>query len=166
MTIESLESGLEIASYLVVILSVPIALWKYLQSKRREQEQREFEAYHVANEKYFHYLDLCFSNPDLDIFKYSDELLEKEGLLEQKRELIAFCNITSMFERAHFMYADTGDLHKDIQWYGWDGMIGFYCQKDNFRRAWKVIGRDWDKDFLKYMDRKIAESEEASFDDL
>ena len=65
---EEVIRTLEAISYLVTIIGLPIGLFVFVYEKRRERKDRERQAYQSANDKYIDLLNLCLTNPDLDIF--------------------------------------------------------------------------------------------------
>lgn len=103
------------------------------------------------DEKYLEYQDLCIRYPYLDIFDVPDshpiELNEKQ----KKEELIAFTMLISIFERAFLMYHDQSSDLKSKQWSGWNEYIKSYCERKNFRIAWKICGSSFDSDFQEFV---------------
>lgn len=144
---------LEALSYLVVLLGVPVGLFQYFRAVKKEQLDREYGTYNALDEKFLEFQNMCLAHPDLDIFDVPDK---KPGTLtaeQQKKELIAFTILFSIFERAYLMYHDQSTAIKQKQWTGWDEYIRDFCRRENFKRAWRESGATYDKDFEEYIRR-------------
>lgn len=149
--VQSLKLVLEILSLSAVVLGVPAGLGQYYLSVRKEQQDREYGTYDALDNKFHEYQRLCFDNPDLDIHDVPLASAGPASAERQRREDIAFTILFAIFERAYLMYADQSTELKEKQWAGWDEYIRSFCQRENFRRAWRVSGSTFDADFEQYM---------------
>ena len=96
----------QVISQAIVALGIPIALFTYLNSKRRERREQEYSAYHALDEKYGQYLEMCVRYPKLDMYHLP---LDREVVLshEERIQQYALCEILiSLMERAYVMYRD------------------------------------------------------------
>ena len=150
---------LEALSFLVVLLGVPIGIVQYFRTVKREQLDREYGTYNALDEKFLEFQNLCLENPDLDIFDVPDKTSGTLTPEQQKKELIAFTILFSIFERAYLMYHDQSTAIKQKQWTGWDEYIQDFCKRENFKRAWLESGATFDKDFEQYVQRFVQEGE-------
>jgi len=146
---------LETLSYLTILIGFPLAIYQFWRAARKEELDREYGTYNALDEKYIDYQRLCFQNSDLDVFDIPDASKKPLSEDQQKRELIAFTMLFSIFERAYLMYYDEDTEIKQKQWVGWHEYIGSYCKRDNFRSAWATSGTTFDSDFQKYMTKMI-----------
>lgn len=155
MTFEEWTEIFELASYVVIILGVPAALYQYRRKTLREQQDREYGTYNALDEKYLEFVRLCFEHPQLDIFDIPDAQPAPATPKDQKQELIAFTMLFSIFERAYLMYADQSSRIKQRQWSGWLEYITEYCMRENFRRAWRISGNTFDTTFQEFVEGVI-----------
>lgn len=152
MNNHALMEFLQVLSYLSGIIGIPLAILVYWNNKRKERKEREYETYHSIDEKYVIYLQLCVQNPELDLYYIP---LEEEVHLtaEQKiKQYALFEILVSLMERAFFMYSDKNSKIKESQWVGWDNFIRIWCKRENFRRIWKMVGKDFDENFYAYIE--------------
>jgi hypothetical protein len=149
---------LEALSYLTILVGFPLAIYQFWRAARKEALDREYGTYNALDEKYLEFQRLCLENPRLDIFDISDP--KPNGLTpeEEKKELIAFTMLFSIFERSYLMYSAEDSNLKARQWTGWNEYISAYCKRDNFRRAWQVSGNTFDTDYQNYMAKMILPS--------
>ncbi len=153
--LEKIVKILEGISYCVVIIGLPVAIFQFFRNTKKEREKRELDGIIKANEQYWEFLTICFENPSLDIFDISDEEIVK-SFKGNKKELIGFTMLVALFERVFVMtYKNQNDSFRERHWSGWQELIDRYCQRQGFHDAWKVIGVDWDKEFLDYMNSRI-----------
>lgn len=146
---------LEACSFLVVLLGVPIGVLQYVQAVKREQIDREYGTYNALDEKFIEFQNLCLTHPDLDIFDVPDKTPGTLTAEQKKKELIAFTILLSIFERAYLMYHDQATILKQKQWTGWDEYIQDFCNRENFKRAYRESVATYDKDFEQYIRRFI-----------
>ncbi|MEX5281947.1 hypothetical protein [Nitrospira tepida] len=97
---------LEELSFLIVLVGVPIGLIQYFRAVKKEQIDREYGTYNALDEKFLEFQNMCLAHPDLDIFDVPDKTPGTLTAEQQKKELIAFTILFSIFERAYLMYHD------------------------------------------------------------
>jgi hypothetical protein len=150
---------LQILSYLASIIGIPAAILVFWDEKRKERKEREYRTYNSIDEKYFVYLQLCIQNPELDLFYLP---LEKKVRLtaEQKiKQAALFEVLVAMMERAYLLYSDQTTRVKKVQWAGWDNYIRIWSKRKNFRRIWKLVGKDFDENFYNYMNSVLDDTD-------
>lgn len=169
---ESAVKTLEAISYIVTIVGFPVAIFALIYEKQKERKLLEQQSYLTANDKYIEFLNLCLSNPDLDIFDISIKE-QNEYLKEDKksidRELISFSILISIWERAFLFYQTRLTEKSRQEWLGWESYISDYCKRDNFLIAWKILGQQFNPDFEcriniiieKVTPQKLFEGDEA-----
>jgi hypothetical protein len=161
VTFKELKEISEVASYLTIVLGLPLALYQYRRKTYKEQLDREYGTYNALDEKYLEFVRLCFDYPQLDIFDIPDASPSKAPPIEEKRELIAFTMLFSIFERAYLMYADQRSTIKKRQWSGWHEYLTEYCARVNFRRAWRISGNTFDTSFQEFVELTIRQAAPA-----
>lgn len=137
----------------VVILSVPFGVYEYYRNSRRERQEREHLIYDSAEKAYMDFLTLCFENPELDLFDIPDQRSPCPSPEDQKRELIAFTMLVTVFERAFVLHRTLRSPSVMGRWLGWEAYIADYSKRHNFRKAWQQIGDQFDTQFQQYMHR-------------
>ena len=151
----------QIFYYIALGLTGPIALIGYLQAKRKEEQQKEDGTYHALDEKYLEYQKLCLRHPELDVFDYPSPRTGPVTEEIKKKELIMFTILVSIFERAFIMYRGQSERVRERQWKGWEQYIEQFCQRPNFREAWKVIGEMFDADFHEFVQTKFLTADQT-----
>lgn len=156
-SLHELQSIAEIISSIMIIVGVPLSVFKYWQAKNRERNESEYKTYDVVDEKYIQFQQLCFQHPRLDIGPTPNVTTHELTEAEKKQEMLAFTILLSLFERTFIMYSPQSTEMKESQWKGWEQYLGEYCRRENFRRAWKLYGYSYDVEFQKRVDRLIKE---------
>ncbi|MDP4265394.1 MAG: hypothetical protein Q8941_22905 [Bacteroidota bacterium] len=142
----------------ILILGLPIAVIQYISTTKKEKKDREYETYNSLDEKYVEWEKLCLEYPQLDIYDVKDSIPPVLNAKEKKEEMILFTILFSIFERAYILYSDESTQMKKDQWIGWHLYITNYCQRDNFRQAWRVTGATFDDRFQKYMKENMEKN--------
>ena len=158
MSLSHVKDIFELASYIVVVLGVPIGLFQYYQSKVRERQERESRVFDAVSASYLDFQRTCLQYPYLDVFDIPDAAPATLTPAQQKEELIAFAILFSIFERAYLLYVANQTPITEAQWQGWDQHMRGYFRRANFRRAWHTGDGSYDPRFNEYMRRIEAES--------
>ena len=159
--LQLLKEVFELLSYVAIIVGVPVGLYQYYRTVKREQQDREYGTYNALDEKYLEFQQLCLEHPELNVFDVPDSSPAHLSNTQQKQELIVFTMLFSIFERAYPMYSDQSTIIKERQWSGWHEYIGEYCRRSNFRKAWAVSGQTFDSTFQDYMAHRLNELRNA-----
>lgn len=156
-TLVEWKGALESISYLIVIASIPTAIFSYYITNKKEREDREFGTFDSLDDKFIEFQLLCLDKPYLNIFDVEDEHPVVLTALQKKEELIAYSVLFAIFERAYVMYKARGFHKHNSQWQGWVEVMHVYVQRQNYRDAWAVNGFGWDGEFEAYMNQLIQE---------
>jgi len=148
---ENFKLYCEIASHLITLLGVPVAIYAYLQEKSKERREREYGTYNSLDDKYIEFLNLCLENTDLDIYHIAKKGENEYKTDEKARETIIFEILISILERAFLMYHDQSSKVKKEQWEGWNGYMEDWLKRENFQRAWEKLGYQWEVNFENHM---------------
>jgi len=154
----SLIRILQIAAYVINILGFPLALYIFFKEKKKERYDREYGTYNALDDKYIHYLELCFKHPDLDIFDIPLDNKTERSPAQERQERIMFTILISILERAFLMYKDQSTKLKRRQWTGWIEYMKDWSKRANFRKEWQNLGTQFDSDFVNYMNKLIYSS--------
>lgn len=148
----------ELLSYIILIISAPIAVITYIISDNKEKADRQFGTYDALDDKFIEFQMLCLEKPYLNIFDIDDDNEVELTDLQKKEEIIAFSILFSIFERACIMYRERSYKDKGKQWEGWKEVMEEYAKRENFREAWTKNGFGWDHTFKRLMDDIINQS--------
>lgn len=153
-----LSQYLEIATFIITIFGVPVAIYIYLQEQKHQREEREYGTYDALDDKYIELQQLCLDYPNLDIFDTPFNKIPDltEGELKQE-EAILLIRI-SIFERAYLMYQREIAKAKQNQWEGWDIEIQEWLERQNFKKIWDIHKQYYDQRFVSYFEDKRSET--------
>jgi hypothetical protein len=151
MTLADLKDILEALSYIATIIGIPIAIGVFLYEKRKDRAASELETYMRSNDKYIGYLTLCLQYPELGGFdNFPDEEEVKLSNLSPE-QLTLFTVLISTMETGFLLYRTQGSAIRDSQYRGWYEYMIYWANRDAFRRAWRALSTQFDKDFEKTM---------------
>lgn len=156
-TLVKWKDVLESLSYLIVIASIPTAIFSYIITNKKERKDREFGTFDSLDDKFIEFQLLCLEKPYLNIFDVEDEHPVALTTLQKKEEVIAYSVLFAIFERAFVMYKARGFNKYNVQWQGWVEVMNVYAQRDNYRDAWAVNGFGWDGEFEAFMNKIMEE---------
>ncbi|RDH80780.1 MAG: hypothetical protein DIZ80_17305 [endosymbiont of Galathealinum brachiosum] len=149
-----LSQYLEIATFIITIFGLPVAIYIYLQEQKLQREEREYGTYDALDDKYIELQQLCLDYPNLDVFDtpFNKKPDLTEGELKQE-EAILLIRI-SIFERAYLMYQREVAKAKQNQWEGWDIEIQEWLERQNFKEIWDIHKQYYDRRFVTYFENK------------
>ncbi len=138
-------------------LGIPFALYVFMRDKRHSREAKERETYQLLQSEYSNYLRLCLDNLDLPLHDFRPAIHGALTPEQEKRRMIAFEILVSMFESAYFLYSgDHSSAFKKRQWTGWDQYIKDWVDREDFRSAWQEqLGSQFDSQFINYINGLI-----------
>jgi hypothetical protein len=145
---------LELINKIIVIIGLPLGLYRYIITKQKEKRDREYGTYDALDDKFIEFQKLCLDHPELNTFDVPDKTPKQLTEKEKKEELILFTILFSIFERAYILYNlynKTDQKIKNDQWKGWNDYIQSYSQRNNFVQAWKESGTTFDANFENFM---------------
>lgn len=147
-----------LATALAAFVGIPVAVLTYAAQKRKDRRLREMETYLQAKREYVEYLTLCLQNPDLGGYDLS--LLEPHVSASGMdiRKLTMFTILTAMLEAGFILYADQRQEGRARQWAGWQQYLRMWASRPDFRKAWPVVGPQFDSVFVQEMGRLIDET--------
>jgi hypothetical protein len=149
----------QILANLSIVLGIPVSLYLFYTEKEKERREREYGTYNALDDKYIDYLKLCLAYPEYDIFDIPNEENKEMSPEKRRMQLMLFSILVSILERSFLMYKDQSTKIKRDQWSGWDSYIRDYTSRISFREAWKLIGDDFDRNFVEYVNNIIKSIE-------
>ncbi len=152
---------LEMLSYLVTIVGLPLAILTFVWEQRKERRNEEEEIFQRLSDEYREFLKLVLDNADL-------HLLRREGapadLTEEQKErrLAIFGILISLFERAYLLvYEEHMDKQTRRMWQSWEDYMREWVRRADFRDALPALLEGEDEEFTHYISQLMNEEQKA-----
>src|SRR5512139_3539363 len=100
-------------SYIVTVISLPLAILVFLYEQRKERNNEEEEVYQLLSDNYQDFLKIVLANPDLRLFtpEQTPELSDEQ----RERMTIIFSMLISIFERAYLLLYEEDMKEKEAR---------------------------------------------------
>lgn len=150
----------ELASYIVTVFGLPLAIGTFIYEQRKERENEEEEVYLLLSDAYHEFLKLVLANPDLQLRTQSANFdLTPE---QEERRQVIFDILISLFERAYLTaFEDQMTTRQARRWHSWDDYMREWCRRADFRRLLPRLLQGEDEDFARYIRRLEQEELQA-----
>ncbi len=152
----SARETLEMLSYIVTIIGLPVAIITYMLEQRKERQNEEEEIFQRLSDEYREYLKLVLDNSDL-------HLLRREGRQtalsedQAERRLAIFGILISLFERAYLLvYEENMSRHTQRMWQSWEDYMREWLRRAEFREALPLLLEGEDMEFTRYIQKLMA----------
>ena len=149
----SLLEWAELASYVVTIFGLPLAIYVFLLERHKQRENEEGEIHQRLSDEYNDFLKLVIENADL-------QLLRRDGAPapmtaeQQERKLAIFGILVALFERAYILvYEENMDKQHGRLWLSWEDYMGDWCKRRDFRDALPDLLQGEDPEFAQHIFR-------------
>jgi hypothetical protein len=150
----------EIASYVVTVLGLPLAIGIFVWQEIKERANEEEEGYQLLSDAYNDFLKIVLAHPDLHL--RANEPLPNPTAEQNERMLVIFDMLISLFERAYLVaYSQGMTVQQKRHWNSWDDYMREWCRREDFFNALPLLLRGEDADFQAYI-RRIAQEERGS----
>jgi hypothetical protein len=147
----------ELASFIVTVLGLPLAIGIFLWQERKERANEEEEGYQMLSNAYNDFLKVVLAHPDLQL--RTNTPLPNPTQEQNERMLVIFDMLISLFERAYLVaYSEDMNAQQRRYWNSWDDYMREWCRREDFHNALPLLLRGEDPDFQKYI-RQIVEQE-------
>jgi hypothetical protein len=151
---------LAIAANAATALALIVGAWQFVRESDAGREQRRFGVYNELNSQYVDYLKMCVEYPWVDGFETRlQEPRAPRNPKEQRIEEAVYLTLVSLLERAYVFYVKVlpkDDAWAKTQWDGWALYADRFAQRERFRENWPLIRMEFDTDFTKWMDERVA----------
>lgn len=146
----------EIASYVVTVIGLPLAIFLFLFQQRKERANEEDEVYQLLSDAYNDFLRVVIDNPDLRL--RSNAPTPDLSAEQQERMLLIFDMLVSLLERAYLTAydADMNDQQRR-RWNSWEDFMREWIRRDNFYYRLPELLRGEDPEFAAYVRRVAAD---------
>ncbi len=151
----SFLEGWELASYIVTVVGLPLAILTFVWEQRKERQNEDEEIFQRLSDEYREFLKLVLDNSDLHLLRR--EVSRVDFTEEQKeRRLAIFGILISLFERAYLLvYEEKMDKQTRRMWQSWEDYMREWVRRAEFREALPTLLEGEDDEFQAYM-RKLA----------
>ena len=154
----SMESW-ELASYIVTVIGLPLAIGIFLFEQRKERENEDEEAYQILSDAYTDFLKLVLAHPDLQLRTRTS--IPKLNPDQLERTKVLYEILIALFERAYLLaYEEDMSARQRRRWLSWEDYMREWCGREDFRNALPELLQGEDADFSRYISR-LAEEEQA-----
>lgn len=157
----SLLEKMELLSYVVTVIGLPLAILTYALEQRKERQSEEEEIFQRLSDEYREFLKLVLDNADL-------HLLRREGIREElnddqkERRQAIFGILISLFERAYLLvYEPRMDKQTRRMWQSWEDYIREWVRRADFRDALPALLEGEDEEFTQYLSELVSEEDKA-----
>jgi hypothetical protein len=147
----------EIASYVVTVIGLPLAIAIFFFEQRRERRNEEDEVYQLLSNAYNDFLRVVIDNPDLRL--RSQTAKSDLNAEQQERMLLIFDMLISLLERA-YLTAWSADMTPEQRrrWNSWEDFMREWVRRDDFYYRLPGLLKGEDPQFAAYLQR-LAENE-------
>lgn len=146
----------ELASYVVTVVGLPLAIAIFVYEQRKERDNEEEEIFERLSDSYDDFLKLVLANPDLHL--RSREPTPDLDDEQRERMQTLFELLVSLFERAYLLaYEDDMNPRQARRWRAWEDYMREWCRREDFRRALPHLLQGEDPDFVAYLERLADE---------
>ena len=154
---ETLLEWTELASYVVTIVGLPLAIYVFLAEQRKERSNEEEEIHQRLSDEYNDFLKLVIENADLQLLRHSGAVGELTPEQLERKEAI-FGILIALFERAYILVYDEGmDKQQQRIWQSWEDYMREWCRRRDFRAALPDLLEGEDPDVARHIFR-LAEA--------
>lgn len=156
----SLETW-ELASYVVTVIGLPLAIAVFIYEQRKERQTEQEEIYQRLSDEYADFLRLALDNADLQLQRAApgDRTLTDEQI---ERRHTLFEILVALFERAYLLvYEDDMSRQTRRLWQSWEDYMRQWCRRADFRVELDNLLEGEDEDFQRHI-RRIAAEENHS----
>jgi hypothetical protein len=144
----------EIASYVVTVIGLPLAIGLFLYEQRKE---RRNEVYQLLSDAYNDFLKVVIDNPDLRL--RSNTVPPDRSPEQQERMLAIFDMLISLLERAYLTaWSPEMTPEQKRRWNSWEDFMREWIRRDDFFYRLPELLRGEDPEFAAYL-RRLAEKE-------
>jgi hypothetical protein len=150
----------EVASYVVTVIGLPLAIVVFLVDQRRERRNEEDEVYQLLSNAYNDFLRVVVDNADLRL--RSQSATPDLSAEQQERMLLIFDMLISLLERAYLTaYSDTMTPAQRRRWNSWEDFMREWVRRDDFYYRLPQLLKGEDPEFAAYL-QKLAEHERGA----
>ena len=147
----------ELASYVVTVIGLPLAIAVFLFEQRKERANEEDEVYQLLSNAYNDFLKVVIDNADL---RLRSAAATPDLTPEQRERMLAiFDMLISLLERAYLTaWSSAMTPAQARRWNSWEDFMREWLRRDAFYDRLPQLLKGEDPEFAAYM-RRLAEEE-------
>jgi hypothetical protein len=146
----------ELASYIVTVFGLPLAIGVFIYEQRKQRANEEEEAYHLLANAYNDFLRVVARNPDLHL--YTNAPTPDLTTEQTERMLVLFDMLMSLFERAYLTaWEPKMDAQQQRRWNSWEDFMREWIRRDDFYFATPALLAGEDPEFADYFRKLVAQ---------
>ena len=148
---ETILEWMELLSYVVTVVGLPLAIYVFLAEQRKERQNEEEEIHQRLSDEYNDFLKLVIDNADLQLLSKTGAQGELTPEQHERKQAI-FGILIALFERAYILvYEDDMDRQRRRLWQSWEDYMRDWCARRDFRQVLPEQLEGEDLDFARYM---------------
>ncbi len=148
----------ELASYVITVIGLPLAIAVFLFEQRKERENEDEEAYQLLSDAYTDFLKLVLANTDLQLRTRNH--VPNLSPDQRERMMVLYEILIALFERAFLLaYDENMPARKRRRWLSWEDYMREWCARADFRDALPTLLQGEDADFAAYIRRLTQEGQ-------
>lgn len=150
----------ELASYVVTVIGLPMAIAIFIFEQRKERANEEDEVYQLLSNAYNDFLKVVIDNPDLHLRTREPT---RDLTPEQRERMLAiFDMLIALFERA-YLTAWSPDMTpaQARRWNSWEDFMREWIRRDDFYYRLPELLKGEDPEFADYLRRLAADERGA-----
>ncbi len=152
---------LEMLSYIVTIVALPLAILTFVLEQRKERQNEEEEIYQRLSDEYREFLKLVLDNSDLHLLRRDGAGHEFNDDQKERRHAI-FGILVALFERAYLLvYEPKMDKQTRRMWQSWEDYMREWVRRPDFRDSLTMHLEGEDEEFTHYISELVSEEEKA-----
>jgi hypothetical protein len=149
--------GWELASYVVTVIGLPLAIAVFLYEQRKERANEEDEVYQLLAQGYNDFLRVVIENADLHL--RSNEPTPDLTPDQRERRLAIFDMLISLLEHAYLTaWSPHMTPSQARRWNSWEDFMREWIRRDDFYQRLPELLRGEDPEFAEYL-RALAKEE-------
>jgi hypothetical protein len=149
----------EVASFIVTVIGLPVAIVIFLYQARRERANEDEEEYQLLNNAYNEFLRVVLEHSDLHL--RSNAPTPNLTHDQEERMLVIFDMLIALFERAYLVaYSPNMAPVEARRWNSWEDFMREWCRRENFRSRLPQLLRGEDPEFSAYI-QGLARQEQS-----
>lgn len=150
----------EIASYVVTVIGLPLAIWVFVVEQRKERQNDDDEIHQKLSTEYAEFLKLVLENADLRLM--SQQLKSALTEEQQERRWVLFSILVALFERAYILvYEEEMTRQNRRLWLSWEDYMREWLRHPDFNAALPRLLEGEDPEFSAHISRLAEEERKA-----
>lgn len=146
----------ELASYVVTVTGLPIAIAIFIFEQRKERANEESEVYQLLANSYDNFLKVVLDHTDLHLF--TNETTPNLTAEQRERMLVIFDMLMSLFERAYLIaWQPRMSNAQRRRWAVWEDFMREWIRRDDFYAEAEALLLGEDPDFQAYFRHLIQQ---------